>query len=467
MAAVQHGVGILILVVVQVLVPGQGALAGGTVQQPAHLAGGELVGGFLLHTGAGAIVGADAIARIGGAQPIAVGDGAAAVVVAADAAHIAAAGDGAAGDIARVGTAFDGAAEVVAADAAHIAAAGDTARVGAAFDGAAVVVAAADAAHMAAAEGNAVGDAARVGAAFNGAAVVVAADAAHSAAAGDGARVGAAFDGAADVVAADAAHIFTAGDGAGLAQGQILDGTAIAQIAHKTLVVGGAVERQVVDGVARTVKGAGVLVAVVCAVIADGGPGLAAQVDVRSQYRAGGGVLFHVLQGAVDQTREPEQVIGRSNLIDAVDLLGRYIHNKRSGGLVIVLVRRLGGGDGGRARLEDGHGTDADADNVLALSDGIGHGAVALSAGGFDGKRLVPAGDGPVRFTCKGKAGLVSLADGECAGRGGLALIGDGNGLAVVLGGVQCCAVCRVSDDAAVRAPGDLLCIIGAFIMHQ
>ena len=391
-----------------------------------------------------------------GAAVGAAGDGAG--VAAADAAHPFAA----AVDRAKVGAVFGGAAGVGAADAAHIVVADNRALVGAAGDGAAAETA--DAAHPYATAG----DRAFVGAAGDGAAAETA-DAAHIALAGDGARIGAAFDGAAVGVAADAAHIVTAGDGAGLAQGQVFDDATFAQVAHKSLPVGARFDFQALDGVARAVKGAGVFVigSAALIIIADGGPGLAAQVDVRSQYRAGGGVLFHVLQGAVDQAREPEQVIGRSNLIDAVDLLGRYIHNKRSGGLVIVLVRRLGGGDGGRARLEDGHGTDADADNVLALSDGIGHGAVALSAGGFDGKRLVPAGDGPVRFTCKGKTGLVSLADGECAGRGGLALIGDGNGLAVVLGGVQCCAVCRVSGDAAVRAPGDLLCIIGAFIMHR
>ena len=68
-----------------------------------------------------------------------------------------------------------------------------------------------------------------------------------------------------------------------------------------------------VNGVARTVKGAGVPVA---ATGADGGPGLSAQIDARGQHGPGGGILRRAVgQRAVDQTGEPAQLVGGGDLI--------------------------------------------------------------------------------------------------------------------------------------------------------
>ena len=82
-AAVQHGGGVRRLAVVQVLVPGQGARAGGAVEQPGHLAGGELCDGLADGSAAPAADAQISCVR----RPVAVLDGS--VVPAADAAHIA------------------------------------------------------------------------------------------------------------------------------------------------------------------------------------------------------------------------------------------------------------------------------------------------------------------------------------------------------------------------------------------
>ena len=63
-----------------------------------------------------------------------------------------------------------------------------------------------------------------------------------------------------------------------------------------------------VNGVARTVKGAGVPVA---ATGADGGPGLSAQIDARGQHGPGGGVA------AIDLIGEPAQLVRGADLIGA------------------------------------------------------------------------------------------------------------------------------------------------------
>ena len=73
-AAIQHGESVAALT--QVLEPGQGTRAGGTVEQVHHLAGGKLVGGFGFRLGADAVIIEDAVAT-GGVQPVAVGEGAA------------------------------------------------------------------------------------------------------------------------------------------------------------------------------------------------------------------------------------------------------------------------------------------------------------------------------------------------------------------------------------------------------
>ena len=263
-AAVQHGV----IILAQGLEPAH-ALAGGTVEQVSHLAGGELRGGLT-----GSRSAAKAYAGIGGANtPVTVGDGA--EIVSADAAHFGAA----ALDRAAVIAVGDGA-EVVSVDAAHIGAA--------ALDHAAVI---------------AVGD---------GAVTVGSADAAHSGAALDRAAVIAVGDGAVVVVAADAAHNALCGDRAGFAHHQVLDGAAF-QVAHKALIVVRLVDHQTLNGVARAIKGAGVSVAHAT----DGGPGLAiGDGDIGGQLCAGGGVLrCTVSQRAVDQSGEPEQLIGGGDLI--------------------------------------------------------------------------------------------------------------------------------------------------------
>ena len=139
--AVQQGEAVFRLTVVQVLEPGQGTRAGGTVKQVGHLAGGKLVGGFGFRLGAGAVFHGDAFAT-GGVQPVAVGEGAA--VLGAEAAHRAYAGD----RTGAVAVGEEGLGAVDAADTARIpfAAGRDTAGVGAAGEGAGVVHAA-DAAH--------------------------------------------------------------------------------------------------------------------------------------------------------------------------------------------------------------------------------------------------------------------------------------------------------------------------------
>ena len=82
----------------------------------------------------------------------------------------------------------------------------------------------------------------------------------------------------------------------------------------KADITGIGVDGQVADGVAAAVEGA---FEVVTGTGADGGPGLATQVDVGGQHRAGGGVLFHALQGAIDQAGEPEQFVRSANLVGA------------------------------------------------------------------------------------------------------------------------------------------------------
>ena len=145
-------------------------------------------------------------------------------------------------------------------------------------------------------------DCTAIGAVGYGAFFVIAADAANILFAGDSVGVGAVLGGAA-VITADAANIIVAGDRAALVQGQVFDYSVRPQVAHKALIVGAAVidRRQVADGVARTVKGAGVFEAGARAVIADGRPGLSAQVDVVGQGGPGGGVLCRAVgQSAVD-----------------------------------------------------------------------------------------------------------------------------------------------------------------------
>ena len=330
-----------------VIAVGDGGVCVGIAADAAHIfARGHVAG--VAAAGDNAVgIAADAAGVLGAAGDRAcvgaVLDGAAFLGTAADAAGIPAA----AGDRAAVGAASDGDIPV-AADAARAVTAGDRAGIGAVPDGnatGAVVNIADDAAYIsltaaidiavvgAAGEGGmgvtadaahrlraAVGHLAAVGAVFHGA-QVVAADAAQVALAVDRALVGAAGDGAGVIPAADAAGILAAGDRAAFAQGQVLDG-ARAQIAHKALVLGAtALDFQALDGVARAVKGAGVGIGTG----ADGGPGLAlGDGDVCSQHRAGSGILgvkLRVGLVAVDQRREPQQVAGVGDLVDAAVVL--------------------------------------------------------------------------------------------------------------------------------------------------
>ena len=618
--AIDHAVGVVqhrevIAALAQVLEPDQSTLAGGTVEQPGHLAGGKLGGGFYGRTAA-TIADPDGT---GGIQPVAVGDGA--CVVAADTAHKAAAGDptgvvtalnvaeisaadtahsaavniatviagfdgaavfaadtarraaavniaaviagfdgaavvaadtariaAAGGDGAVVGAAGEGAAVVSAADAARIAAAaGDRAAVGAVGDGAAVVLAAdaaqivfhgagdlggavvgavldgaafavaADAAHIVAValdialvgrvlEGAvfvvaadaahivaAAGDGAAVGAGLDGAVAAVAADAAHVvAAAGDGAVVGAVLDGAAVDFAADAAHILVAGDRAGFAHGQVLDGAALAQVAHKALVVAvRVVDHHALDGVAVAVKGTGVFEAVACTVIADGGPVAAlGDDDVLHQHRLGGGILrieLGIGGVPVDQGGKPEQLPGVGDLVYALPILlgGLVMVAEGAEAILIKVVDGFGevvvvgivAGEGLAVAeilgIDHAVGAVQHGESVAALAQGLEPGQVALAggtveqeahlaggefrfvfAGGFAAAAADTGGSGALQPVAVGDGAVVGAADaariaaGDCAG---VIAVLEG----AVVGAADAAHIVAAGDRAAVGAVGD------------
>ena len=442
MAAVQHGVGILILAVVQVLIP-DGAVRTGAVEQVGYLAGGELIGGF--DHGACRVGGKLALALVGAAgQVIAVADrGLGALVLAHDGAHIV-------GAIRRNGAGVVAVVDVypavvaVAQDAAHAAGAVHINR-NAALVGAVLNGAGADVAHDTghAARGHRNGDFAGVDAVFHRGAAVLGHGAHHAAdvvvagADGDVHPADHAADGAARRSGAQgadrAAHFrngFIAGDGDAAGDGEVFDGAG--DIAEQAGIAFGVFDGHTADGIALAVKGAGVG----GALAADRGPGLAAQVDVRSQYRAGGGVLFHVLQGAVDQTREPEQVSDTINLINAVNLLGRFIYSQADaagGGFVVVAVV---GDENPVVRIF----THAQGLAVIQLNGAwrvvgaVGQGDGGNVGGGVDGGGAAHrhighggCGLGDLESACDG-AGVVALAANFDGGRSrvGVVLIGEG-----------------------------------------
>ena len=441
---VQHGIVVLRLVVVQVLEPGKAALAGGAVEQPGHLAGGELIGGF--DHGACRVGGKLALALVGAAgQVIAVADrGLGAPVLAHDGAHIV-------GAIRRNGAGVVALADVdpavvaVAQDAAHAAVAAPGNR-NAALVGAVLNGAGADVAHDTghAARGHRNGDFAGVDAVFHRGAAVLGHGAHHAAdvvvagADGDVHPADHAADGAARRSGAQgadrAAHFrngFIAGDGDAAGDGEVFDGAG--DIAEQAGIAFGVFDGHTADGIALAVKGAGVG----GALAADGGPGLAAQVDVRSQHRAGARILLRAVgQGAVDQPGEPEQVSDTINLINAVNLLGRFIYSQADAAGGGGVVGGVGGGEGPVVSTL----THAQGLAVIQLNGAwrvvgaVGQGDGGNVGGGVDGGGAAHrhighggCGLGDLESACDG-AGVVARAanfDGGLS-RIGVVLIGEG-----------------------------------------
>ena len=155
-----------------------------------------------------------------------------------------------------------------------------------------------------------------VGTAGDGEVAVGVAENAHKPAgrltAGDSGGVDAVGDGDRSRASAQKAAGIAAGDGDAARHGQVLE-DGIVRVSEKTRVIRGAVDVQVLDGMAAAVKDAaiGVLRA------ADGRPELVLQVDVRRQHGAGG-VLR--LTAAVDGITEEPQLLRRG---DAVGVLLR------------------------------------------------------------------------------------------------------------------------------------------------
>ena len=438
---IQHRISVA--VVAQVLVPGQ-IFAGGAVEQVGYLAGGELIGGF--DHGACRVGGKLALALVGSAgQVIAVADrGLGALVLAHDGAHIV-------GAIRRNGAGVVALADVdpavvaVAQDAAHAAGAAHINR-NAALVGAVLNGAGADVAHDTghAARGHRNGDFAGVDAVFHRGAAVLGHGAHHAAdvvvagADGDVHPADHAADGAARRSGAQgadrAAHFrngFIAGDGDAAGDGEVFDGAG--DIAEQAGIAFGVFDGHTADGIALAVKGAGVG----GALAADRGPGLAAQLDVRSQHRAGARILLRAVgQGAVDQTREPEQVSDTINLINAVNLLGRFIYSQADaagGGFVVVAVV---GDENPVVRIF----THAQGLAVIQLNGAwrvvgaVGQGDGGNVGGGVDGGGAAHrhighggCGLGDLESACDG-AGVVARAanfDGGLS-RIGVVLIGEG-----------------------------------------
>ena len=134
------------------------------------------------------------------------------------------------------------------------------------------------------------------------------------------------------------------------------------------------------------------------------------------------------------------------------DRLGRHV--------VVVIVAHHLVIHGVLARVDAG----GDGFGVLTvLAQAVLHGAAGGAARRH--QRLVSTviGEG---FGLGGGHLGVGPGDGEVAGGGRLVPIGDGDGLAVVLGGGQFRAVFRAGGDAAVLAPDDVLRIGTAHIVH-
>ena len=290
--AVQHGVIILRLLVVQVLEP-DGAFRAGAVEEVRHLAGGEGIGALDAAAGHRAFFAAAGIAGQLGIR-IAVGDGA----------------------LHRAGT------------------------------GVVLVVA-----HEIADAVMAIHGIAALEAVFNGAAVVAAHDGAGDSAFGQDAGAGhiAILDGAGGgggavlyqqaAEGAEPAVVVAFVVEAGIDDAQVLDGAGdrAEQAAGELCAVGA--DLDVGDGVPLAVKGAGVALvggarhsggAVVEGRAGrDGGPLLVGgDGDVACQHRVGGGDGLDdaLLSGVpVDQGREPEQLPGVGDLVDTALLFGRLV----------------------------------------------------------------------------------------------------------------------------------------------
>ena len=443
--AVQHGVVVIRLVVIQVLVPGKGfTLRRGcspAVEQPGHLAGGEVIGGF--DHGVCRVGGKLALALVGAAgQVIAVADrGLGALVLAHDGAHIV-------GAIRRNGAGVVAVADVdpavvaVAQDAAHAAGAAHTNRnavlVGAVLNGAGADVAH-DTGH--AARGHRNGDFAGVDAVFHRGAAVLGHGAHHAAdvvvagADGDVHPADHAADGAARRSGAQgadrAAHFrngFIAGDGDAAGDGEVFDGAG--DIAEQAGIAFGVFDGHTADGIALAVKGAGVG----GALAADRGPGLAAQLDVRSQHRAGARILLRAVgQGAVDQPGEPEQLERIGQLIAALRI---RLGQRRAAGTFAILteavLRGEGFFDGLAALFRGGDGVGTAVQRDFAFRKGkrpaIGGEGVAEHRGAGQDDLLLVVGTGHVigyldaRYSDGGKAAVALQA--AAAGQAGFG--GDG-----------------------------------------
>ena len=156
-----------------------------------------------------------------------------------------------------------------------------------------------------------------VGAAGDGEVAVGVAENAHKAAgrltAGDSGGVDAVGDGDRSRAAAQKAAGIAAGDGDAARHGQVLE-DGIVRVSEKARVIRGAVDVQVLDGMAAAVKDAAIGVLSV----ADGRPELVLQVDVRRQHGAGGVLAPTAI--AVDGITEEPQLLRRG---DAVGVLLR------------------------------------------------------------------------------------------------------------------------------------------------
>ena len=482
--AVQHGVVVIRLVVIQVLVPGKGfTLRRGcspAVEQPGHLAGGEVIGSF--DHGVCRVGGKLALALVGAAgQVIAVADrGLGALVLAHDGAHIV-------GAIRRNGAGVVAVADVdpavvaVAQDAAHAAGAAHINR-NAALVGAVLNGAGADVAHDTghAARGHRNGDFAGVDAVFHRGAAVLGHGAHHAAdvvvagADGDVHPADHAADGAARRSGAQgadrAAHFrngFIAGDGDAAGDGEVFDGAG--DIAEQAGIAFGVFDGHTADGIALAVKGAGVG----GALAADRGPGLAAQVDVRSQHRAGARILLRAVgQGAIDQPGEPEQLERIGHLIAALGILRG---TRRAAGTFAILteavLRGEGFFDGLAALFRGGDGVGTAVQRDFAFRKGkrpaIGGEGVAEHRGAGQDDLLLVVGTGHVigyldaRYSDGGKAAvaLQAAAAGQAGfgGDGQRALVGEGavHGQGLALGHRQGAA--RRDGEGVPAFNGDIL----------
>ena len=252
-----------------------------------------------------------------------------------------------------------------------------------------------------------------------------------------------------------AAHFrngFIASDGDAAGDGEVFDGAG--DIAEQAGIAFGVFDGHTADGIALAVKGAGVG----GALAADRGPGLAAQVDVRSQYRAGARILLRAVgQGAVDQPGEPEQLERIGHLIAALGILRG---TQRAAGTFAILTEAVLRGEGffdGLAALfrgGDGVGTAVQRDFSFRKGKrpAIGGEGVAEHRGAGQDDLLLVVGTGHVIGYLDARYSQAGFG-----GDGQRALVGEGavHGQGLALGHRQGAA--RRDGEGNIFRDGEIL----------